>query len=81
MIDATMTVSLPGDYLRKVDMMSMAHGLEVRVPFLGARMLESRLAYSAPLEASAAESRQAAAEKDAARIPARRDYSARQDRF
>ena len=40
MIDATMNVSLPGDYLRKVDVMSMAHGLEVRVPFLGARVLE-----------------------------------------
>lgn len=40
MIDATMTVSLPGDYLRKVDVMSMAHGLEVRVPFLGKRVLE-----------------------------------------
>jgi asparagine synthase (glutamine-hydrolysing) len=40
MIDATMNVSLPGDYLRKVDVTSMAHGLEVRVPFLGERVLE-----------------------------------------
>ncbi len=40
MIDATIAVSLPGDYLRKVDVMSMAHGLEVRVPFLGKRVLE-----------------------------------------
>jgi asparagine synthase (glutamine-hydrolysing) len=40
MIDVTINVSLPGDYLRKVDMMSMAHGLEVRVPFLGKRVLE-----------------------------------------
>jgi len=40
MIDATMNVSLPGDYLRKVDVTSMAHGLEVRVPFLGKRVLE-----------------------------------------
>jgi asparagine synthase (glutamine-hydrolysing) len=39
-IDVTMNVSLPGDYLRKVDVMSMAHGLEVRVPFLGKRVLE-----------------------------------------
>jgi asparagine synthase (glutamine-hydrolysing) len=40
MIDATINVCLPGDYLRKVDVMSMAHGLEVRVPFLGKRVLE-----------------------------------------
>jgi asparagine synthase (glutamine-hydrolysing) len=40
MIDATMNVTLPGDYLRKIDVMSMAHGLEVRVPFLGKRVLE-----------------------------------------
>ena len=40
MIDVTMNFSLPGDYLRKVDVMSMAHGLEVRVPFLGKRVLE-----------------------------------------
>jgi asparagine synthase (glutamine-hydrolysing) len=40
MIDATINVTLPGDYLRKVDVMSMAHGLEVRVPFLGKRVLE-----------------------------------------
>lgn len=32
--------SLPGDYLRKVDMMSARHGLEVRVPFLGTRLVE-----------------------------------------
>jgi len=29
-----------GDYLRKVDVMSGAHGLEVRVPFLGEHVLE-----------------------------------------
>ena len=40
MIDATIAFSLPGDYLRKVDVMSMAHGLEVRVPFLGKRVLD-----------------------------------------
>ena len=40
MIDATINFSLPGDYLRKVDVMSMAHGLEVRVPFLGKRVLD-----------------------------------------
>ena len=39
MIDLTMNVTLPCDYLRKIDVMSMAHGLEVRVPFLGARVL------------------------------------------
>ena len=42
-IDATVNRALPGDYLRKVDMMSSAHGLEVRIPFLG----ESVLACSA----------------------------------
>ena len=40
MIDATFNVSLPSDYLRKIDIMSMAHGLEIRVPFLGKRVLE-----------------------------------------
>jgi asparagine synthase (glutamine-hydrolysing) len=39
-IDVTFNVTLPGDYLRKVDVMSMAHGLEIRVPFLGARVLD-----------------------------------------
>ena len=42
-IDATINTVLPGDYLRKVDMMSSAHGLELRIPFLG----ESVLACSA----------------------------------
>ena len=40
MIDATFNVTLPSDYLRKIDITSMAHGLEVRVPFLGKRMLD-----------------------------------------
>ncbi len=40
MIDVTFNVTLPGDYLRKIDVMSMAHGLEIRVPFLGAGMLD-----------------------------------------
>lgn len=38
-IEATVRYALPGDYLRKVDMMSSAHGLEVRVPFLGEHVL------------------------------------------
>lgn len=38
-IDATVTTALPGDYLRKIDVMSSMHGLEVRVPFLGESVL------------------------------------------
>ncbi|MGC3973129.1 MAG: asparagine synthase C-terminal domain-containing protein [Nitrospira sp.] len=38
-MDATMNTALPGDYLRKVNMMSSAHGLEVRIPFLGESVL------------------------------------------
>lgn len=38
-IDATVRWALPGDYLRKVDVMSGAHGLEVRVPYLGTQVL------------------------------------------
>ncbi len=40
LIDATVDCTLPADYLRKVDIMSSAHGLEVRVPFLSNRILE-----------------------------------------
>ena len=39
-IDATIEVALPGDYLRKVDFMSGANGLEVRLPYLGHQLLE-----------------------------------------
>lgn len=51
-VDATVKTALPGDYLRKVDMMSSAVGLEVRVPFLGedvmdcARKIPTNLQYS-----------------------------------
>lgn len=40
LIDVTVRTALPGDYLRKVDVMSSAHGLEVRVPMLANRILE-----------------------------------------
>jgi asparagine synthase (glutamine-hydrolysing) len=40
LIDCTVRFTLPGDYLRKVDVMSSAHGLEVRVPFLGEPVLD-----------------------------------------
>jgi asparagine synthase (glutamine-hydrolysing) len=40
LIDVTIRTALPGDYLRKVDVMSSAHGLEVRVPMLANRILE-----------------------------------------
>jgi len=39
LIDATVRTTLPADYLRKVDVMSSAHGLEVRVPMLSNRVL------------------------------------------
>jgi len=39
-VDATVQFALPGDYLRKVDVMSSANGLEVRVPFLGGQVLK-----------------------------------------
>jgi asparagine synthase (glutamine-hydrolysing) len=37
---ADQRVYLPGDMLAKVDRMSMAHGLEIRVPFLDRRMMD-----------------------------------------
>ncbi|MGA2258805.1 MAG: asparagine synthetase B family protein, partial [Thermoguttaceae bacterium] len=40
LIDATVQYALPGDYLRKVDIASSAHGLEVRVPFLANQVLD-----------------------------------------
>ncbi len=39
LLHADMQVVLPNDMLRKVDLMSMAHGLEVRVPFLDHRVV------------------------------------------
>ena len=39
-LDSTVRHVLPGDYLRKVDVMSSAHGLEVRVPYLVEHVLE-----------------------------------------
>lgn len=40
LMDFTVRWALPGDYLRKIDVMSSAHGLEVRVPMLANRMLD-----------------------------------------
>jgi len=39
LMDLTIESVLPGDYLRKVDVASSAHGLEVRVPMLSNRIL------------------------------------------
>lgn len=39
-MEATVRYVLPGDYLRKVDVMTSAHGLEARVPFLGEHVLD-----------------------------------------
>lgn len=47
-IHAGASVSLPGDMLVKVDRMSMANSLEVRVPFLDHQLVE--FAQSVPLE-------------------------------
>jgi asparagine synthase (glutamine-hydrolysing) len=47
MIAAEMSLRLHADYLRKVDVASSAHGLEVRVPYLDAGVLE--FAASLPL--------------------------------
>jgi asparagine synthase (glutamine-hydrolysing) len=43
LLEADMQLVLPNDMLRKVDLMSMAHGLEVRVPFLDHRLVEYAL--------------------------------------
>jgi len=40
MLQADFELVLPNDMLHKVDQMSMAHGLEVRVPFLDHRLVE-----------------------------------------
>jgi asparagine synthase (glutamine-hydrolysing) len=39
-LDADLKIVLPGDMLTKVDLMSMAHGLEVRVPFLDKEVVQ-----------------------------------------
>ncbi len=46
MLLTDMQLVLPGDMLRKVDSMSMAHGLEVRTPFLDYRVVN--FAFSLP---------------------------------
>lgn len=46
---ADQTYYLPADMLMKVDAMSMAHGLEVRVPFLERRMMDLAGSLATPL--------------------------------
>lgn len=50
---ADQRVYLPGDMLAKVDRMSMAHGLEIRVPFLDRRMMDLAGSFDADLLAPA----------------------------
>jgi len=50
MLYADLKESLPGDMLRKVDAMSMLHGLEVRVPLLDHRVCELSFSFSGDLK-------------------------------
>ena len=49
MLLADMKLVLPDDMLKKVDLMSMAHGLEMRVPFLDHELVN--FAFTLPVEA------------------------------
>ncbi|MBI3090379.1 MAG: asparagine synthase (glutamine-hydrolyzing) [Candidatus Tectomicrobia bacterium] len=52
LLDWTIRYELPGDYLRKVDMMSSAHGLEVREPLLGEAVLACAARLPEPMKYS-----------------------------
>ena len=52
MLHADLTFYLPSDMLVKVDRMSMAHGLEVRVPFLDHELVEFCATLPSPLLAT-----------------------------
>jgi asparagine synthase (glutamine-hydrolysing) len=52
LMDETIRTDLPGDYLKKVDVASGAHGLEVRLPFLGSQVLDLSARIPRPLKYS-----------------------------
>ncbi|HYB13094.1 MAG TPA: asparagine synthase (glutamine-hydrolyzing), partial [Myxococcota bacterium] len=64
-------LALPDDMLAKVDRASMAHGLEVRVPFLDHRLVEYAAALPSRLKLRGARSKIALLEVFGAELPAR----------
>jgi asparagine synthase (glutamine-hydrolysing) len=64
-------LGLPDDMLTKVDRASMAHGLEVRVPFLDHRVVEYAAALPSRLKLRGARSKIALLEVFGAELPAR----------
>jgi asparagine synthase (glutamine-hydrolysing) len=65
-----LALGLPDDMLTKVDRASMAHGLEVRVPFLDPRVVEVALALPSGLKLGRARGKRALREVFHAHLPA-----------
>ena len=65
-----LALGLPDDMLTKVDRASMAHGLEVRVPFLDPRVVEVALALPSRLKLGPARGKRALREVFHAHLPA-----------
>ena len=70
MLAADIALGLPGDMLVKVDRMSMAHGLEVRCPFLDHRVVECAAALPGRLKVGARAGKIALRRAFADRLPA-----------